>query len=107
MMKGMKDMAAMMRQAQQMKKDMATMQAKLEELTMDGTAAGGKVVVTMSGKMLVRGIKIDPALVDADDVETLEDLIAAATNDALNKVQDYVNGEVQRITGGLGGGLLG
>ncbi|MBI1363250.1 MAG: YbaB/EbfC family nucleoid-associated protein [Proteobacteria bacterium] len=103
----MKDMASMMRQAQQMKKDMATMQAKLDELTMDGTAAGGKVTVTMSGKMLVRGVKIDTALVDADDVETLEDLIAAATNDALTKVQDYVNGEVQKITGGLGGGLLG
>lgn len=106
MMKGMKDMAGMMRQAQQMKKDMADMQARLDDITMDGTA-GGMVTVTMSGKMLVRGIKIDPKVVDPDDMETLEDLLAAATNDALTKVQDYVNGEVQKITGGLGGGLLG
>jgi DNA-binding YbaB/EbfC family protein len=95
----MKNMFNVMKQAQQMKKNMEDMQQRLGDITMEGTAGNGLVVVTMSGKSDVRRVKIDPKA--AADLETLEDLIAAAVNDAQTKVQAYINAEVSKITGGM------
>lgn len=100
-MKGLKDMAGMMKQAQQMKKDMEAMQGELGDVVLQGSAGGGMVTVEMSGKMEVRSVKISPDAVDPEDIETLEDLAAAAFNDAQTKVQSHVNERVNAITGGM------
>ena len=99
----MKNMMGLMKQAQQMKKDMEAMQAKLAEVEMEGAAGGGLVKVLVTGNNQVRRVHIDPSA--AEDIETLEDLVAAATNDALTRVQAHVSSEMQKITGGMGGGL--
>jgi DNA-binding YbaB/EbfC family protein len=91
----------MMKQAQQMQAKMAEMQEKLVEMEVEGVAAAGMIRVTMNGKGQMRGIKIDPSLVDRDEVEVLEDLILAATNDAKAKVETKVAEEMQALTGGL------
>ena len=95
------DMAGMMKKAQEMQTKMTELQAQLAETEMTGAAGGGMVQVTMNGKGEMRAVKIDPVLVDADDVEVLEDLIVAAANDAKNKVEAYVSEEMQKLTGGL------
>ena len=97
----MKNIAGMMKQAQQMKKNMDDLQARLENLEFEGTAGGEMVKITITGKNVVRAVKISPQAVDADDIETLEDLIAAAVNDAYTKVQTYVDGEMKAVTGGM------
>ncbi|MAF31575.1 MAG: YbaB/EbfC family nucleoid-associated protein [Magnetococcales bacterium] len=97
----MKNMASMMKQAQQMQKNMQNLQAELEKYEITGTAAGGSVSVTMTCKHKVTALKINPDVVDADDVETLEDLITVAFNDAAEKVETYVNTEVSKVTGGM------
>lgn len=94
----MANMMQMMKQAQQMKKNMAALQERLADVEMQG-AAGGLVQVTVNGKNEVRRVKIDPKALE--DIETLEDLVAAATNDAMQKVQDYVQAEVNKATGGM------
>lgn len=99
----MKDFAKMMKQAQQMQKNMKLLQDQLDGVEMEGSAGGGMVTVTMSGKVEVRRVTISDAAME--DKETLEDLIAAAFNDAHNKVQNHVNGEMQKMSGGLGGML--
>lgn len=97
----MKNLGQMMKQAQQMQAKMAEMQEKLVEMEVEGVAAAGMIRVTMNGKGQMRGIKIDPSLVDRDEVEVLEDLILAATNDAKAKVETKVAEEMQALTGGL------
>lgn len=97
----MKNLAQMMKQAQQMQSKMAEMQAELERQEIGGQSGGGMVRVTLNGKGEMRGIKIDPALVQPDDVEVLEDLIIAATNDAKAKVEAHMAEEMQKLTGGL------
>ena len=78
-----------------------TDQEQLAELEVSGSSGGGMVQVTMSGKGELRGVKIDPALANPDDVEVLEDLIMAAANDAKSKVEVRVQEEMQKLTGGL------
>ncbi|MEE8516163.1 MAG: YbaB/EbfC family nucleoid-associated protein [Alphaproteobacteria bacterium] len=97
----MKNLGDMMKQAQQMQAKMAEMQTKLEGVEITGTSGGGLVTVTLSGKGEMRGIKIDPSLVDPDDVEVLEDLIAAGFNDAKAKLEVRLAEEMAKITGGL------
>jgi hypothetical protein len=70
-------------------------------MEVSGAAGGGMVQVTMSGKGELRGVKIDPALADPNDIEVLEDLIMAAANDAKAKVEARVQEEMQKLTGGL------
>lgn len=94
-------MGKMMKQIQKMQEDMQRLQDELKERTVEASAGGGVVRAVASGGMEVRQIKIDPAAVDPDDVEMLEDLIAAAVNEALRKAQDMVQEEMARITGGL------
>ena len=97
----MKNLGQMMKQAQAMQAKMAEMQEKLGELEVSGQAGAGMVTATLNGKSELRGLKIDPSLVDPSDVEVLEDLIVAAVNDAKAKVEVRVAEEMQKVTGGL------
>ena len=94
----MKNMMNMVKQAQQMKKKMAEMQAEIAQMEVEGEAGNGAVKVTVSGENKIRGVKIDPSA--TDDVETLEDLITVAANNALEQVQAHVSGEMKKLTGG-------
>ena len=97
----MKNLGALMKQAQQMQSKMAEMQEKLAAMEVTGRAGGGMVETTMSGKGEVRRIKIDTALVSPDEVEVLEDLLVAALNDARAKVDAESAEQMKAMTGGL------
>ncbi len=97
----MKNLAGMMKQAQQMQEKMQEMQAKLEALEMTGEAGAGLVKVTLNGKSEMRRVKIDPKMVDPADTEMLEDLILAAHRDAKSKIDVASAEEMQKVTGGL------
>lgn len=97
----MKNLGQMMKQAQEMQAKMAEIQAKLEDVEVTGASGGGLVAVTLSGKGEARRIKIDPSLVDPEDIEVLEDLITAAFNDAKAKLEARVAEEMAKLTGGL------
>ncbi len=92
----------MMKQAQAMQKKMAEAQEKLAEIEVAGAAGGGMVNVTMTVAGKVTGIKIDPAVVDADDTEMLEDLLVAALNNARDQADARSQEEMGKLTGGLG-----
>ena len=98
----MKNINQMMKQAQQMQEKMAAMQEKLDHVEMTGLSGGGMVKVTVNGKSEMKGLAIDPSLVDPKEVEVLEDLIIAAFNDAKAKVEAHVAEEMAKITGGMG-----
>ena len=97
----MKNLASMMKQAQQIQAKAAEMQEKLGEIEITGQSGGGMVLVTMSGKHEVKRVKIDRGLIDPDDVEVLEDLVAAACNDARGKVEQTVREQTEEMMGGL------
>ena len=97
----MKNLGQLMKQAQEMQTKMAEMQAKLETLEVTGSAGAGLVSVTLSGKGEMRQVKIDPSLVKPDEAEILEDLIAAAHNDAKSKLEARVQEETSSLMGGL------
>ena len=104
---GRPDMNALMRQAQKMQDDMKAKQAELEAAEYTGSASGEMVTVKMNGKHEVLSIKIKPEAVDPDDIEMLEDLIVAATNEALRQVEEESGAAMSKLTGGLGGGMPG
>ncbi len=97
----MKNLAGLMKQAQQMQSKMQEMQAKLETLEMDGESGAGMVRVTLNGKGELRRIRIDPKLADPAETEMLEDLIVAAHRDAKVKVEAATADEMQKVTGGM------
>ena len=97
----MKNLGQLMKQAQEMQGRMQAMQQKLAEIELEGTSGGGMVKVTVNGKGEMRRLKIDPALVDPQEVEVLEDLIVAAFNDAKAKAEAHLAAEMQKLTGGL------
>ncbi len=97
----MKNIAGLMKQASQMQKKMEDMQASLEAMSVEGVAGAGMVVVTLSGKNDLRGIKIDPKLCDPDETEMLQDLIVAAHADAKRKIEAVSSEEMAKLTGGL------
>jgi len=97
----MKNFAEMMKQAQQLQGRMADMQAELERTLIEGRSGGGMVVVTLSGKGDMTGLKIDPSLLKAEEAEILEDLIVAAHNDAKAKVEEAMKEKMKNLTGGL------
>lgn len=92
----------MMKQAQAMQKKMAEMQEKAELLEVEGSAGGGLVTLTMNAKGELKGVKVDPKLMDPDDVETVEDLFVAAYNDAKKKADESMGDEMGKLTGGMG-----
>src|SRR5881296_3216135 len=90
-----------MKQAQAMQEQLAKIQEQAASKTVDGTAGGGMVTVSVSGAMQVVALKIDPEVLKSGDAEMLQDLIVAATNDALRKARDMMAEEMKSITGGL------
>lgn len=99
------NMNNLMKQAQRMQRQMEEASKQLEEQEVTATAGGGAVEITMSGKKEVTKVKLSEEVVDPDDIEMLEDLIVAATNEALRKVDDLSQQSMSAITGGLGGGF--
>jgi DNA-binding YbaB/EbfC family protein len=97
----MKNIGALMKQAQQMQQKMADMQAQLESVEMTGIAGGGLVQVTLNGKSDLKKLKIDKSLLVPEEVEVVEDLILAAFNDAKQKVSAHAEAEMHKLTGGL------
>ena len=97
----MKNLAGLMKQAQQMQSKMQEMQARLESIDVEGVAGAGLVAVTLNGKGDLRRVKIDPKLADPADIEMLEDLIVAAHRDAKTKIEAMAQDEMQKVTGGL------
>ena len=97
----MKNLAGLMKQAGQMQAKMQEMQAKMELLELEGSAGAGMVVVRMNGKGELRGIKIDPKLIDPAEGEMIEDLIVAAHADAKKKIEAATAEEMQKVTGGM------
>ena len=100
------NMNNLMKQAQKMQKQMEETTKELEEKEYTAAAGGGAVEVTVSGKKEVTKGKLSEEVVDPDDIEMLEDLIMAATNEALRKVEEASQQQMSQITGGLGGGLF-
>jgi DNA-binding YbaB/EbfC family protein len=96
-------MQQMLKQAQKMQQQLAAAQAELAEAELTGTAGGGLVTVTMSGAGEVKAVKIDPKVVDPDDVETLEDLVLAAVHNASDAVRELTEEKMGPVTGGMGG----
>ncbi|MFP4258728.1 MAG: YbaB/EbfC family nucleoid-associated protein [Desulfovermiculus sp.] len=90
-----------MRQAQQMQKKMAEMQEELAKKTVEASAGGGMVTVKASGALQIVEVSIDPAVVDPQDVGMLQDLIHAASNEALKKAREMMEGEMSQLTGGM------
>lgn len=94
-------MGNLARLAQQMQADMARVQAELEDLRLEGTAGGGVVRAVVTGKQDIVSVSIDPAVVDPDDVEALEDLVVAAVREALSTARSTAEEKLARVTGGL------
>ncbi len=97
----MKNLGQMMKQAQQMQSKMAEMQQSLDAAEILGASGGGMVSATLNGKGELRRVKIDPTLVDPENVEMLEDLVVAAYTDAKAKVETFAAEEMSKLTGGL------
>ncbi|WP_062281455.1 YbaB/EbfC family nucleoid-associated protein [Neomoorella mulderi] len=97
----MNNINKMMKQMQKMQAQIAKLQDELGEKTVEAAAGGGAVVVTANGRQEIVGIKIDPAAVDPEDVEMLQDLILAAVNEALRQSQEMAAREMGKITGNM------
>ena len=99
---GPQNMNAMIRQAQKMQEDMAAKQEELEAREYDISAGGGVVGVKINGKKEILSIDIKPEIVDPDDIETLSDILVAAVNEAIKRVEDTNSAEMSKITGNIG-----
>lgn len=99
------NMNNLMKQAQKMQKQMEETTKQLQETDYEGTAGGGVVKVVVSGSKVVKSVSLAEEVVDPDDIEMLEDLIVAATNEALRAMEDDAQNKMGRLTGGLGGGF--
>ncbi|MCI8576345.1 MAG: YbaB/EbfC family nucleoid-associated protein [Lachnospiraceae bacterium] len=97
------NMNNLMKQAQRMQRQMEETSKELEEKEYTASAGGGAVTVTVSGKKEVLSVKLTEEVVDPDDIEMLQDLIVAATNEALRKMEEESSAAMAKLTGGLGG----
>ena len=98
---GPSNMQSMLKQAQKMQEDMAAKQAELEEREYDISAGGGVVNVKINGKKEILSVKLAEEIVDPDDIETLTDILTAAVNEAIKKVEAVSSSEMSQITGSL------
>ena len=98
---GPQNMNGMMKQVQKMQEEMTALQTELEEREYEVSAGGGMVKVKINGKREILHIDIQPDIVDPDDIETLADVVMAAVNEAIKKVDSTSESEMQKITGGL------
>ena len=94
-------MGNLQRMAQQMQQEMLRIQAELEATTVGGSAGGGVVAATVTGKQELVSVTIDPSVVDPDDVDMLQDLVIAAVNDALRASRELAEQKMSAVTGGL------
>ena len=101
------DMGQLMKQVQQMQADMVKAQEELKNETVDASAGGGMVKVTMSGDLALREITISPEAIDPEDPELLQDMVTAAVNEGIRAAQELAQTKLGGITGGMGGGLPG
>ena len=99
------NMANLMKQAQKMQRQMEESQKELEEKEFTAKAGGGAVEITVSGKKEITKVVLSEEAVDPDDIETLQDLIMAAANEALRQVDEESSQNMGKLTGGLGGGF--
>lgn len=98
----MPGLADIMKQAQKMRAEMERIQAEAAGKTVEGSAGGGMVTVVANGRGEVLSVRIDPEVARGEDLEMLQDLVAAAANDALRKARELLTQEVSRLAGGLG-----
>ena len=98
---GPQNMNAMIRQAQKMQEEMETLQAELDEREYDVSAGGGVVNIKINGKKEIVSIDIKPEIVDPDDIETLSDILVAAVNEAIKRVEDTNSSEMSKVTGNM------
>jgi nucleoid-associated protein EbfC len=97
------NMQQLLQQAQKMQQEMMAAQESLKDEVVEASAGGGTVTVQVTGDLEVKSIKIDPEAVDPDDVELLQDMVLAATNEALRSAQELASAKLGGIAGGLGG----
>jgi DNA-binding YbaB/EbfC family protein len=97
----MKNLGDIMKQAQRMKAEMDRIQAEVAARTVEGSAGGGMVTAVANGKGELLSVRIDPEVVRGEDLEMLQDLVAAAVNEALRKARELLAQEVSRLAGGL------
>ena len=97
----MGNMAGMMKKVQKLQGDMAKLQEELKARALEVSTGGGAVKVVVNGEKKIQSIKIAPTAVDPEDVEMLEDLVTAAVNEAMSKVDDMMAQEMGKLTGGL------
>ncbi len=100
-MKGMGNMGNILKQAQQFQAKMAKLQEELGDRTVEAASGGGMVTVVANGRQEILSVKIEPEVVDPEDVEMLQDLIQAAVNDALSRAKEMVNEEMGKLTSGM------
>lgn len=96
---GPQNMQAMLRQAQKMQEDVAAKQEELDAREYDVSAGGGVVTIKINGKREILSIDLKPEIVDPDDIETLSDILIAAVNEAIKRVDETNNAEMNKITG--------
>ena len=96
-----KGLGNIMKQAQMMQKKMGQMQQEMEAQQVEATAGGGMVTAVVNGRQKLLSLTIDPQVVDAEDVEMLQDLVVAAVNEAINKSQEMMQAEMSKLTGGM------
>jgi DNA-binding YbaB/EbfC family protein len=101
MAKGIGGMGNLLKQAQEMQSRMAKIQEELAQKTIEGSAGGGMVQVTVNGQLALTSIKIDPTVINSEEKDMLEDLVMAAVNDGMRKARDMVSAEMSKITGGF------
>ena len=95
------DMKKMMKQAQKMQRDAAAAQQEIAAMTFEASAGGGMVKATAPGEMAITDITIDPAAVDPEDVEMLQDMVVAAVNEALRAASEAANARMNAVMGGM------
>ena len=100
---GQPNMNQMMKQVQKMQADMAKAQEELKNEVVEASAGGGMVTVKISGELELKELRIDPEAVDPEDVEMLQDMVQAATNEAIRSAQELANTKMGGVAGGLGG----
>lgn len=101
-MKGNLDLGSLMKQAQQMQGDMQRVQAELKERVVEASSGGGAVTAMANGAGELMAVKLNEDVVDPEDIETLEDLVLTAVNNALKEAKEMADKEMGQITGGMG-----
>ncbi len=101
MVKGLGGMGNLFKQAQEMQARMAQIQEELGRKTVEATAGGGMVRVTVNGQFVLTAIKIEPAVINSQEKEMLEDLVLAAVNEGVRRAREMVSEEISKVTGGI------